>query len=327
MKILYNWKKSILEFLEYKFFLNNYIKFELASESEYFLIDILKNIITSVNPFISAFSEDIISFKRGFYNIQNTYGLLNIKNLSILKNKPLLILGAGPSLEQNQNFIKDNSSKFLIICASAALKRLEKLDVIPDIIINIDKKYLPILEQFNVDEKYYKNSIILLGPKTNPKVLNKLESKNIFIVQENIEIFKNYKTIDCVSVGDFAVKLSQELSANEIYILGIDAAFTDEKTHDSLHLSNKENLTENTFEKDLIDVEGNFEKIVKTNLHYSQIIESFKTIKINKDTKIFNLSNGAKFKNILPLKIKELNLGTYKILNKDEIKKYFFLTY
>lgn len=309
-------KKNILEFLEYKNIFNNYIKFELASEKEYYLIELLKKTFICTNPLITPFSENILSLERGYKNIKNTNGLLKITDLALLNNIPILILGAGPSLEKYQDFIKQYHEKFLIIAVGASLKRLQYLDIIPDIIINIDKKE-EILEQFNIDEKYYKNSIIFLGPKTHHKIIEKISSENIFIVQENDEISKDSKTIDCVSVGDFSTKLFLELGAKEIYLLGIDASFDEHKTHDSTH-SNYNKIFVDSYEAEIIEVTGNFKEYVKTNLLYNEIINSFQRIILEKDVIIYNLSDGAKLENCLPLNPK--NFDTHN-LNKLEIKK------
>ncbi|WP_321469674.1 6-hydroxymethylpterin diphosphokinase MptE-like protein [Halarcobacter sp.] len=309
-------KSSLKEFLDFDFSYNNYIKFELASEKELYLIDKLKNLITSSNPFIHPFSEDIISLERGFRNINHTNGLIKSTYINLFDKNSILILGAGPSLEEKQLFIKQNSNKFIIMCASASLKRLEAIDVIPDIIVNIDKKENEILEQFNVNEKYYINSIIFLGIKTNPKVLKKLALvKNIFTVQENYQLFKNTDTIECVSVGDFMYSFAIRQNPSELYLLGIDASFDDKKTHDSLHLSSKKILDDNTYENIIIEVEGNFKKRVKTNLLYAEIINSFEKIP-KKDINLFNLSNGAKLKNIKPLKSTDRRIKNLKNINK-----------
>ena len=54
-----------------------------------------------------------------------------------------------------------NQDKFIIVCAAACLKRLQLLDVIPDIILTIDGQKDLVLPQFDVQEKYYKDSLII----------------------------------------------------------------------------------------------------------------------------------------------------------------------
>jgi hypothetical protein len=313
----YNYSTTIKEFLEYEFSYNNYIKFELSCENYFYLLNKVENILISSNPFINAFSEELINLERGYSHIkQSKNGLLNYLHLKLFDKKPILILGAGPSLEKNQNFIKNNQNKFIIIAAAAALKRLEIINVIPDIIVSIDKKNNEILEQFNVDERIYKNSIIFLGLRTNLNIINKLNLEQVFFVQDSFEIIKNYGVIECVSVGDFIYKFVLNANAKNIYLLGIDAAITDKNSHDSLHLNNK--TRKSTLENIHIEVVGNLQNNVKTNLLLFEIINSFEKIKLSENISSYNLSDGAKLKNCVPM-----NPKFHKNINLVNIEKEF----
>lgn len=314
--------KPIYEFLSYEFSYNHHIKFELSSEQNIHLIEELENIITTNNPFVHAFSEDAISLTRGYNHLKTIHnGLLNYKGLKLFHAKPVLILGAGPSLEKYQSFIQKYHPLFILICASAALKRLEKIDVIPDIIVTIDKKSEGILEQFNVSKKIYKDSVVLFGPKTNPQVVEKIDSPYTFMIQENFSLFKSFATINCVSVGDFIYKFTLSNAAQEIYLLGIDAALSEGKTHDSLHTRNS--IERTNFETSRLQVKGNFQSYVHTSLLYKEIIDSFALTLVKKQTKVFNLSDGAYLEHTKPLKCGIFDATTLKKINKTELKKQF----
>lgn len=308
-------KKTLYTFLEYEFSYNHSIKFELASEKEFSLIEKLTNFITAYNPFIHSFSEELIDLTRGNNLLQTSLqGLLNYKELKLFSNTPILVLGAGPSLEKQAKFIQKFKNKFIIIAASAVLKRLEKIDVIPHIIFSIDQKEI-IYDQFNVHDKYYKNSIILLSTKTHQKVFHKLKSYSTFLVQTSFEIFKDKGTLNAVSVGDFICKFCLHCQSQNVYLLGIDAAFDDTlQTHDELHVSNKRSVEK------LLKVQGNFQESVITDTTYAEIISSFENLNLKEEQNVFNLSNtGAFLPNTSPLKTTNLKEADFINISAQEI--------
>lgn len=225
-----------------------------------------------------------------------------------------------------------NQDKFLIITASACLKRLELLDIVPDVILSIDGQNNQISKQFEVNEKYYKNSLTILSTKTDPIIFEIVNKKNTFFIQDNLEVFDNTGIFTGVTVGDIGLDLILRLGASEIYILGFDACVSKEgKTHDGIYKTSKikvettDVIKNNGFNtsKNLIKVKGNFEDEVFTFVLYTQMIESINKITENYKhlVKIFNLSNGAYFENTIPLKITINEFSNKENLDKNELFK------
>ena len=149
----------------------NKIKFELASEKDFYLIEEVLNIFLQKNELNYPFSEYLISYIRGINYIKNSYNLLKLNTKHfILKGYRILFLGGGLSLEKEINFIIRNKNNFIIVCVAAVLKVLAKHDITPSIIITSDSSNI-IKEQFLVNDKYYNNSIILASNKTDENVI------------------------------------------------------------------------------------------------------------------------------------------------------------
>ncbi|XPV68890.1 MAG: 6-hydroxymethylpterin diphosphokinase MptE-like protein [Halarcobacter sp.] len=316
--------QTVEEFLEYKYQDNNLIKFELASEEYIDLISLLKNLLISKNPFIDVYSEDIINIKRALYNLNHTQiPFISFKDNFEKKNIPALILGAGPSLEKYQEFIKKHHKNFYIICASAALKRLAFLDVVPDMVVCIDKKKKEILEQFNVDKKFYETSTILVSSKTNRLVIERILSSKTYMIEISINFIKEVKSFYPVSVGDCMFEIASIFNFSSLYLLGIDAAYSNTlNSHDSLHQQNiqLENMQNSSdYKTTLIKIKGNFKKTVDTSLAFKEIIDRFETLSKTINKKVFNLSDGAYLKNCIPTKIDTIK--NKKIEDKSSIQK------
>lgn len=320
-------------FLKYKVEYNHQIKFEVADENSISYIDTLTKIFVDYDLYNYPFSEYLISLKRAFYYKQHaTYGILNCKTKHKILNLPILFLGAGPSLALSGEWIKLHQDVFIIVCVAACLRRLELLDIVPDIILSSDGQENEVLRQFEVDSKYYENSLMIASTKTNTQASLKFNSLNTFYRSSNIELFENNGFFVGVTVGDTGLDLLLRLGACEVYMLGLDACVSKSgETHDSIYFDDivkiKEiNVLQNegiNTKEDLIKVKGNFEEEVLTFMFYRQMIESIGQITANnlKSVNIYNLSNGAYFNNTIALEKEKIVWDKFTSLNKSVIQE------
>ena len=315
------------DFLKYLPQYNNKIKFELASEAEIYLIEETSNLLLQENELNYPFSEYLISYSRGLKYLKEGYKLLKLnRNYSILNSNPILYLGAGLSLEKEIDFILRNKNKFIIVCVAATLKILERYDIYPDIIISSDSSSI-IDKQFNINHKYFKDSIIFLSNKTDEKIIKLFKKNSTFLFNDSLEVFTNTGINTGFNVGNIGYSILMKLGAKEIYLLGFDAC-VDELSGQS-HSNSKDTMSYKHFdliknqkissETHLIEVKGNFKKTVLTTNHFYGMINSFKDLLNSNEINSYNLSNGAYLPGIEPLSIKNIKIPND--IPKDEFKK------
>jgi hypothetical protein len=305
-------KKSIKDFLNHKYENNTFISFDLASENEAYLIEVINSEILNNSPMLYPFSEYVVSLKRSFrYIKESPYGILKLeKSIDLVEDKKVLFLGAGPSLSRNLEWVYLNQDNFIIVAASATLKRLELLGIIPDIVLIVDGSK-DMLKQFEVSKMMYENSIILASVHIDTTVYTHIKNNKIFFIQDNLELFDECGISTGVTVGDSGIDLLLKIGCKELYLLGFDASLRDDgKTHDGLH-SNAKHININTkndmvrgidYDRDIIWVKGNFKDEVPTTMLYKSIIEEIDiTLKKFPNVKVYNLSNGAYFESTIPL--------------------------
>jgi hypothetical protein len=224
-------------------------------------------------------------------------------------------------LAQNLEWIYLNQDRFIIVCAAAALKRLELLRIIPDIIITIDGQKEVILKQFEVGEIMYKNSIIISSIKLDEEVYEKIHSSKLFFVQDSYELFEGHGILTGVTVGDIGISLLLKLGCLNMYILGFDACISpsNNKSHDTLHKSSRTVNTNNTakYANKIIEVKGNFRPIVKTFILYENMISNISNILTNSASKVYNLSDGAYFEHSNSLKISDITINAMELYDKS----------
>lgn len=323
--------QTVMRFLNYKTSYNHRIGFEVADEKSLTYIDLITKACVDYDPYNYPFSEYLVSLKRAFYYKQHScHGILNCQKPQNIVNKPILFLGAGPSLASCIEWVYLYQDAFIVVCAAACLRRLELLDIVPDVILSVDGQYKQVIRQFDVNERYYKNSLIIASSKTNEKIMEKQNQENSFFMPDNIEVFENTGILTGVTVGDVGLDLLVRLGAKDIYMLGFDACVSKSgKTHDTLYKNStvkvqKSDVLENkglNTKKDLICVKGNFEEEVYTFVQYGQMIDSIASITSNlsKEVRIFNLSNGAYFQNTIPLKKESISWRDFLRLNKCDV--------
>lgn len=330
----YEFNTTVKKFLDYKYEYNHIIPFELASNNEIYLIEKLNIQLLDNSEMIYPFSEYIVSLKRGFrYFKESQNKILNISpNKKYLENLPILFLGAGPSLASNIEWIYMNQDKFIIIAASATLKRLELLRIIPDIIFVVDGGKKHPLEQFNVSSTMFLDSIVCASIHIDYDLFKILNNDKLFFIQNSLELFNGYGISTGLTVGDSGIDLILRFGVKEVYMLGFDAALRgDGKTHDGLHSSSKYlDVTQNKqhrqtldYDRHIIWVKGNFLKEVPTTMLYNSMIEQIENILINSpQTKVYNLSNGAFFKGSIACHAQDCKFDDMPILDKTKLLKH-----
>lgn len=329
-------EQIVNNFLEYQYEYNNLIYYELSSKNNESIINDLSLIFTQSSEMRYPFSEYLISLKRGYkYFLEEKKPIINLsKKYNFLEQKKVIFLGAGVSLAKNLEWLYLNQENFIIVASSAVLKHLQILEIIPDIIILIDGQKEQMLEQFNVQDFMYKNSLILASIKLDENLYEKIKNKNIFFMQDSLGLFKDFGFLSGITVGDIGVDILLRLGTKELYLLGIDSALDSKngKTHVGTHKSSRKINYKNIqndkvdFQNNIIYVKGNFQKKVPTLMEYTEMIEELSSTisNIDKQTKVYNLSDGAYFENTIPKKPTEIKFEN-KQIDKSHLKKAFIL--
>lgn len=329
----FNFQKIVNDFLEYQEEYNNLIHYELSDETNKTIIDKLSLQFTQSSQMRYPFSEYLISLKRGFkYFLESKNKIINLsKNYDFLEKKKVLFLGAGVSLARNIEWLYTNQNKFIIVASSAVLKHLQILDIVPDIIILIDGQKDCMLDQFNIKKSMYENSTILCSIKIDEDLYELIKDSNVFFMQNSLELFRDFGFLSGVTVGDIGTDILLRLGAKELYLLGVDASIDSKtgKTHIGTHRSSRKiNLNNNSnsinFQNNIIYVKGNLQKTVPTFMEYTEMIEhlSHKLQFLDKSYNIYNLSDGAYFRNTTPLKIENLPLENSENIDKSMLKDF-----
>ncbi|MBS4535779.1 motility associated factor glycosyltransferase family protein [Clostridium sp. D2Q-14] len=161
----------------------------------------------------------------------------NINQLKgIFKNRPVVIVSAGPSLNKNVELLKTIKEKAVIICVDTALKVLLAKEIEPDFIITVDGGKLNLGHFDKLD--YSDIPLIYIGT-SHPEILKKHRGAKILADNNNgyiKELFKEFgKDVGIIKLGGsvacVAFNVAKKLGADPIIFIGQDLAYTNNKTH------------------------------------------------------------------------------------------------
>lgn len=225
-----------------------------------------------------------------YYNIQFNDAPIDVLS-ELFFNKTVVYIAGGPSLEYYIMLLQDNSftSDKIIICASTVYKKLLENKIIPDFVIMIDAK--DNMVNHIKDAPKNTSSLIYLCTACNAAV-REFPNKRYICFQNGYEDAENYANINNLmlintggSVSTSAIDLVLQLKCCRLITIGLDLAYTDNKSHSFEPTLNKTS--------ELIPVKSVSGGIIYTtnvlHIYHKWIEQRIKSI----DTELINLSHGA----------------------------------
>lgn len=308
------------------------------------LVDTSKKNYLTLEKFSDEWEKNIFD-NLGNYIMYNDISKIN----NIFLKQPGLLVGAGPSLDNNLKIIKDNQNKFIIISMDTAVRSLINNDITPDIVVSIDSQKINYTYLVNLN---FERSF-LTAPPLIMKNTFKLFKNNIFVFNYGHPLLnyidsvinKSGKTAILGSVSCSALDISVQLGCSPIILIGCDFGFEKMDSHAGAAMEDKLlNIQINKFltyetlicsdNNDIVEVEGNIEKVKSTNdlLNWKKWFEEqIENEKIRR--KRFNESNlefincsdtGAKLKGVQFQFLKDACKGLKHLkLNKYQKLKQF----
>ena len=328
-------------FFSKAFMKNLYIKFFLFSEKDKDKIAFVQSKLVARPEVAYSHSRLLVKNIKIVYKLKENFkfmSLLKHQNENFFQDKPVLILGAGPSLHNNIEWLKENADKFIIMAALVSLKTLQKAGISPDIIVQVDENEFTTEQVLkNLGEtSFLKNSICLFSASVAPILFETFKENSIYLHEDRTKYKLAKSTMPVASVGESLYAIALVYNVNNIYMLGIDLALgTDGLSHSPDHfmaqkvqnIPKEEDLTV-SLSNSIIKVKGNFRDAVQTNPLLAMsipIINSKTNSYKSKNQTVYNLSDGAYFFNTIPLQPQDVSLQTTldKALLKEQLSTLF----
>lgn len=327
----------IEDFLLNEFLENYFIKFHLTNEHYKDYLQHFAGILQFISPLNFNHSRMIDLVECTTSLLKENQKFINLKsfNNKSFANKPVLILGAGPSLKYNIEWLEKNQNMFVIVAVAATLPRLDLHNIKPDIVTSLDGHAL-VADQFKLKNKdLLDDCLMLFSSMTHQDAINLSKKSNLYIyeVLSNIKLDFSIESFTASNVGEMTYALMLIMGIKNIYLLGIDCAFdrlTGASHDEVVSLDGVVTYDDKDKDKDsnidmlgIVETQGNFrEKVKLTRIFYNAVIGLGKMAEDYKDEDqlVYNLSDGAYFKYTKPLNPNKIDFENWEKIDKNKLK-------
>ncbi|MBU1659458.1 DUF115 domain-containing protein [bacterium] len=328
------------QFINHSFHLNHYIKyFHMLSHGEEKIKEFHLRVISQSHN-IFFYKSILDQYLKPLDYIKEGYKFLNMLHSykgSSLDTKPVLLLGAGPSLKINMEWLNKNQNSFVVVAISSTLNILQAHAIQPDIVIHMDGfessgAHFTKLENF----EFLSKSIFFFSARTPQSIIKLLNKDKIFFYENGTSYKIGLGNLSAACVGSTSyLLLLGGLKVSALYLLGLDLALDSQsgETHSKGHeYAQKLDLSSHElhndameFKKTVLKVQGNFDPFVYTTPEWLLSIDSIHTSSTSfkePSQNIYNLSKGAFFKNTIPTPLESLQMDT--LMDKDKLNAELF---
>ncbi|MCR5671752.1 MAG: DUF115 domain-containing protein [Butyrivibrio sp.] len=203
-----------------------------------------------------------------------------------------IVVAAGPSLDYNIDFIKENKGKKKIVAVNTVLRRLNKEGIKPDLVVVADSND-QILEHIQGAEELTEGVPLIADYVTNWKFISHYRGDITFICTPScIGITGKDEEIWDVSgtITSLAMDAAARLGAKKVYLVGVDLAYPGGKNYAGGMPHDTVNNAKGGVQVPSVD--GKMVDTVPVFLTFISIVE--KKIADCKQTQFYNMSkNGA----------------------------------
>ena len=246
---------------------------------------------------------------------------------------PALVIGNGPSLDDELELIKKNNNKVFIIACGTALTALLNYGIKVDIYVAVERTPDVYASLLTIKNPKLLDNILCIAPDTTfPSTINLFKHRVIgfkgneamyraLVINKKLDNYQKYYPLDFINplVSNMGLVIATYLKFKEIYLVGVDCGTAYEESHSkySLYYENKmlkKEYADMTLNQNHKVYPGNFTETVRTNDLFTTSIHCMEKVvsKNKKQTTYYNASNGAKIEGCIPKHLSEIDFARLK---------------
>ena len=292
----------------------------------------IKRFIELENQAYESFAEGLTA---GWYEDQKKGLIDNIENLRQQRKvfsgkKPgkfmrMALVGAGPSLDESIEVLKQHRDDFIICACGTAITPLVKENIVPDFHVlierNLDYQTMMDLSAGKGYEGITSIKLNVVEPGLDnlyddTLLIQKYNDPASALLNKDFPLTKNVNP----TVTNCAIAVASELKASEVYLFGID--YGTPAGHDRMHANNYfyEHHERNRVNQNGLKLAGNFGKelITTGKLMLSRLFAE-ESIQNEPQIKWFNVGDGAIIKGTTAIKAADVGSKLHDSFNRSEL--------
>jgi hypothetical protein len=198
------------------------------------------------------------------------------------KNKPVVIVSAGPSLDKNVHMLREIRDSALIICAGSAIRSLNKHNIKPHIVVTIDGG--------DINAQHFESLMIsdyhlFFTASCHPNIPKKHKGAKWYFQHwgQHLDNWLKSEILECdpgnvksgPSVANFCFDMAMQFSGDPICFIGQDLAYTDNRTHASGSLFEEKRVYDEQVHEKRLSIPGYEGKDVFTDVTLYSMLKYF----------------------------------------------------
>ncbi len=254
------------------------------------------------------YDDEIISIIHTFKNVERKIPILKPKRIN---KGSVCLVGSGPSLDEGIEWLKKYQNDITIFSCGSAIKALEKEDIYPDIHIEIERTHSTYLSLKEISREYL-NKIPIIAPNCmDPDVFKLSKNSIMFLKFNDVGGYILEKHLKCKpllfcnpTVVNTGLAIAIEFGFKEIYLLGVDLGFLNEKNHHAQNTVYYQNPEKFKFNKKIREFKREDGKIVYTIddfLYTKKVIEALIENKRKEKIRIYHINPILTIKGTIPI--------------------------
>jgi len=152
------------------------------------------------------------------------------------KGQSVLLVGAGPSLDDNLNYLRKNQDKHYIVCVDTSFPILIENDITPDFVVSVDPQP-ETMRHFRCFAK--KRVPLIVTPVSCAELVEKYPGPILFFLQKDHSVTKSLEkyfadkgvSYSGGSVSCFALDIAVQFGFERIILVGMDYAYTNMRVY------------------------------------------------------------------------------------------------
>lgn len=274
----------------------------------------------SINDEWLPADREINGFKYGIENLETGRPLL-VSPITLSPESRIVVVGAGPSLNDDLDWLRKNRDGFLVFAVHSALIPLRKHGITPDFQFSLD---LEMTDQQIKDHEFDFSVPLVALYTASPIFLGHFQSVCMVADPSNTTMlhFNNIINYTQPTTGNLALALACYCHPAELYLVGLDLAFRKlGHTHATGGIYELPGMEEKVAGDEQWEVEANFPDAEPVyTRHYFNTARQQAGIAINNlagTTRVYNLSDGAKIEGTEPRRSRQCTLAPYPEKQSD----------
>ncbi len=212
-----------------------------AQEMNQFLIRALRQMVLSHG---NDTNDALIGIEQHVYNFPVMISNYKVQDLiHTNKNKHAVIISTGPSLAKQLPLLKQYAPYMTLICIDASLPILQQHDIVPDIVVSMERVELTSKFFENLQPSVKENTYFVVSSLTHRKTIKNLKGAKLVLAMRPLSYMRFFEMPEYgyigsgMSAANLGFQLAYFMKHDNIILIGQDLAYAEDgKSHAKGHI-------------------------------------------------------------------------------------------